>query len=1059
MKRLATSIFLTVISIVGVLFGLSSIARASNYQNTLPFCNPGGVIDKSAYSQGELNQLTAITHGTDYSGNLSLDSVSSHYVYQLMGSNLKNFTGSDGVLQLYNESSFMTTQMVKDAAKYWNIIAGQNIVEVVDSVEKSDEVIHDVMDGNPGVLGGQSYDGNGIKFYPNNWKLQSLGISTQAQQNWKEATVIHEIGHALGIPHLGGGLDGLNASNSGVSSSEFMAYWTTEIAGAPLVNMKGITSTTMDAAALAMAATTWQKPRKVAEWIFSGSSESVNYFTGLVSATLPWGVQIGSMGDYIQLKKNCSGDLVVKDKNYDVYQLDDKVLETGQLEVAKNMGSVEHMGLFDQIVTVGTEYQTKNGDSYYRVNFNNEDYVVNAKAFEWGVEIDTPDNLLQSQEKVDEVKTIGADASVYQFEQQDFNQKPSIKAAKVGTTKALGIVGKQAHALIKYVSTNGYIYYRINLGGVDYILHSSAFNSANWGVEINSENEVIQSKKNVDKQLTIGSKYNVYQFDDQVIDDKGTQKATLLGNTETLNLVGKNVNISTSYTSSKGNTYYRFKVDGTSYVVMANAFDSENWGVEINSVDEVLQSYETYETTMPVLRQYNVYQFDNSIIDNKETAKAIQAGNTRTQNLIDQQVKVTEKYISSKGYTYYRIKAKNQEYVIQSGAFSLDTWGVEIGQSGNMIQAYEPSEDTQLTVGATEDVYQFSDDIIDQKKTIRAKKVGTTDTLQLIDQKVKIIKRYQSSAGHIYYRVNFDGLEYVVQSTAFNSKHWGAELDYADNVLQSREPLSVTLTIKNTSNLYDFDDKIIDDKLSKKAELLGTTVEKGLIGKSVKATELYISNQGYLYYRISSEGTSYATKASSFDLSDWGVLINSPGEIIQEGQTVEKVLTIGASYNVYQFNEVVLSQQAIANATQAGTAEKMGLLDKQVHVIEKYTSNKGYVYYRILDSGKEYVINSRAFNSENWGVEINSADEVLQNRQSVDQRMVITKTYNAYQFDDTVIDEKRHKKATQIDNTEKLGLVGKSVHVIEKYTSNRNNDYYRIEIGNEQYVVGVGAFG
>lgn len=92
-------------------------------------------------------------------------------------------------------------------------------------------------------------------------------------------------------------------------------------------------------------------------------------------------------------------------------------------------------------------------------------------------------------------------------------------------------------------------------------------------------------------------------------------------------------------------------------------------------------------------------------------------------------------------------------------------------------------------------------------------------------------------------------------------------------------------------------------------------------------------------------------------------------------------------------------------------------------------------------------------------IEINSADEALQNRQSVDQRIVITKTYNAYQLDDAVIDEKRHKKATQIDNTEKLGLVGKSVHVIEKYTSNRNNDYYRIEVANEQYVVGVGAFG
>lgn len=239
-----------------------------------------GIIARNYYSQDQLKTLTAITHGSQYHGNTSLDTAATTHSYQLDGKPLPNIVGKDGVLQLYNQSKFMTTKMVRDAASYWNHIAGSHIVEVVDRQSQSDEVIHDGKNQR-GVLGRQAYNGQGIMYYPANWHVANL--SAEQQNNWQEAALIHEIGHALGIPHLGGGPLGGNAASAGVYNMDFMGPWS------PSKSDLGVRSTTVDAAALALAGLSWQHPRKLASWVLTNPTATVTYNDGVLASTIPRG--------------------------------------------------------------------------------------------------------------------------------------------------------------------------------------------------------------------------------------------------------------------------------------------------------------------------------------------------------------------------------------------------------------------------------------------------------------------------------------------------------------------------------------------------------------------------------------------------------------------------------------------------------------------------------------------------------------------------------------------------------------------------------------------------
>ncbi|MGQ4558608.1 hypothetical protein ACUIJQ_04840 [Levilactobacillus hammesii] len=188
------------------------------------------------------------------------------------------------MLKLYTKSTFMTPEMVQDAATYWNKLAGKRIVVVVNQQYQSDEVIHDGQHDRH-VLGGQTYNGQGIKFYPDNWQISAL--SAKNQKNWKEAALIHEIGHALGIPHLGGGLLGSNAANAGVSITDFMGPWAVGGTHTPIQNEYGVRSTAVDAAALALAGASWQKPQRLASWVLTSPTRGVTYNNGRITSTIP----------------------------------------------------------------------------------------------------------------------------------------------------------------------------------------------------------------------------------------------------------------------------------------------------------------------------------------------------------------------------------------------------------------------------------------------------------------------------------------------------------------------------------------------------------------------------------------------------------------------------------------------------------------------------------------------------------------------------------------------------------------------------------------------------
>ncbi|WP_086349996.1 hypothetical protein [Candidatus Enterococcus clewellii] len=360
----------------------------SEYQLTPAYCNVGGKITRNMYSQPELEKLTSITHGDVYNGNTSLDTVSTDYVYQLEGANLTNFVGSDGILQLYNTSELMTMQMAESAAAYWNKLAGAKIVEIVATQAESDETIRD-SDAN-GIwvngtlhypLGGQSYNGDGILFYPNHWQLDSTALPKAFKNNWKVATLIHEIGHALGIPHLGGGSDGENAIRDNVLGTEFMCSWAVGVIGSPLENIEGVRSSKIDAAALAMAGLTWEKPRKVASWLFSEEEASVLYNNGVITSSVPYGAELDFKGNYIQSKQLVDQYLLMGEKNYNVYLVNDDVIVNHYFERVPNHTTTKNLELNGKTIHVIGYYPSTKGNPYYRVAVDNQEYVINSAAF------------------------------------------------------------------------------------------------------------------------------------------------------------------------------------------------------------------------------------------------------------------------------------------------------------------------------------------------------------------------------------------------------------------------------------------------------------------------------------------------------------------------------------------------------------------------------------------------------------------------------------------------------------------------------------------------------
>lgn len=281
-KRLGFLAVLAVV-VVGVFMGMTRMhilmfGNSRYYQRTKPYSTSEGLVNQKIYHKNTLRRLTVLTHGTQYTGNTGLDEVATHYKYHQAGKNISNFMGSDGVLQLYNESKMMTTPMVRDAASFWNQVAGHRVVEVVKTARASDEVIHDGKT-QAKYIGGQHYDGTGMEFFPANWV--SKGFTATEDLDNREAVLIREMGHALGIPNLGGGKVGGNAAAKGYITTEVMGVWETGPNVLP-ANRRGIRSSRMDAAAIALAGISWQRPRKLGGSMLTGQ-KAVLYHDGRVT--------------------------------------------------------------------------------------------------------------------------------------------------------------------------------------------------------------------------------------------------------------------------------------------------------------------------------------------------------------------------------------------------------------------------------------------------------------------------------------------------------------------------------------------------------------------------------------------------------------------------------------------------------------------------------------------------------------------------------------------------------------------------------------------------------
>lgn len=279
-KRLGLFVGLALV-VAGVFVGMNRLhalmtGDSRYYQRTRAYSTSDGLVNRKVFSHAQLVRLTAMTHGTKYTGNTGLDRVATHGVYQQSGKSLRNFMGTDGVLQLYSDSRMMRPAMVKDAAKFWNQVAGYRIVQVVDSAKASDEVIHDGKTKGQS-MGGQQYDGSGIQFFPANW--QTKGFTKRENLNNREAVLIREIGHALGIPTLGGGRLGENAGAIGYITTEVMGVWESGPNRLP-ANQKGIRSSRMDAAAIALAGISWQHPRRLAAKVLTGKQPVITYHSG-----------------------------------------------------------------------------------------------------------------------------------------------------------------------------------------------------------------------------------------------------------------------------------------------------------------------------------------------------------------------------------------------------------------------------------------------------------------------------------------------------------------------------------------------------------------------------------------------------------------------------------------------------------------------------------------------------------------------------------------------------------------------------------------------------------
>lgn len=467
--------------------------RTSEWQNTPGFSRTDGAIDTSILRQKDLETLSHIVaEADDFHGNVFYGKVATEHVLVQPGKDdrddpIRTFLGSDGILQIANRSTYITDDIVQVAVDYWNKLAGAPIMAFVSDTADSDEVIHD-MASIPGsnTLMAQSYLGDGIICYPENFKQGSY--TDEEFNNQKASTVIHELGHALGVSHMGGGDSG---DNAGVLDENLQpAYWSEDFMStwAPRRNPEGVTSTHIDAAALTIVGMAWEKPRQVAAWSLKFDQSSLTLYDYKIvpeSNTIPTGISINDPNNLIT-EEVLTLPLT---KNYNVYgteKMDQAFADKEKYGQVNREGTTDALGLIGEPFYITKDYTAHNGIHVYRgKTAENKEYLINAAAFtslelpvdlpEWGVQVDG--QILQDVEP--HYETVTKNYIVFE---ENLNV-PELMAEHhyyymnkaVSTTEEMGLLGQSTLVLKNYKTENGIEINKVSLDNKIYYIFKAAY--------------------------------------------------------------------------------------------------------------------------------------------------------------------------------------------------------------------------------------------------------------------------------------------------------------------------------------------------------------------------------------------------------------------------------------------------------------------------------------------------------------------------------------------------------------------------------------------------------
>lgn len=470
-----------------------TLRNVSEWQNTPSFARPNGAIETTIFSQSDIEKLSKTVSQADaFHGNVFYGKVATEHVLVQPGHSddqpIRTFLGTDGILQIANRSSYLTDDIVQSAVDYWNTLAGATIMAFVSDTANSDEVIHDLPKNPlyPNTLMAQDYNGQGMICYPENFDQGSY--TTEEFNNQKAALLIHELVHALGVSHMGGGDSGDHAGqsdgNGGILywSEDFMSTW------APRHNPEGVTSTPIDAAALAIVGMAWEKPRQVAAWALKQDNSSLTmYDYKIVSEknTIPYGLSVNDPANL--MTEEVISKTITKNYNvYDASTVDNSFADREKYGHVNFIGTSQGLGLIGTPLYVTKDFTAHNGIHIYRgKTMDNKDYIINASAFgisdgpvdlpDWGVQVDG--QIIQDTDQ--HYETVRQNYLVF----EEILNVPELMAKKqyhylnrpFSTTQNMGLVGTTTLVLKSYIAEDGVGINKVLIEGKTYYILKKAF--------------------------------------------------------------------------------------------------------------------------------------------------------------------------------------------------------------------------------------------------------------------------------------------------------------------------------------------------------------------------------------------------------------------------------------------------------------------------------------------------------------------------------------------------------------------------------------------------------